>query len=266
MVVLMTMLLAFAIFPMIAAEDVATDNLVIAPAPTDEVEIADAGVTPDSAFYGMERAMEGMRLAFTFNKVNKAKLQIKYAEERLSEVQQMSEEENLEAVDEAQELHDELMSDVEETIDEIESNGDANTTEDALEDMTELKLEAETHSEKVAAVKNRILEMKAAGNMSAEQLAHLTEVFNKIIAKAQEMDDKMAQKRENVKTKLKVLGELSDEELEDIDSNITERVNERAKEKIAKESQVEDDDEIESEVEDENESEVEDSAHGKSGK
>lgn len=265
--VLMMALLVVSVMPLVMAEEVVTDggddSDVVDTTETEvEVELEDAGVTPDSPLYGLERAMERLRVAFTAGNAAKAKLKMKYAEERLAEAEEMADEDNVEAAEEAQEAHDEEIADVEELVEDLETNGDEESAEEALEDVTEIQDAIETHSQKVARVKNRILERKAAaGNMSEEQLAHLREVFDKIIAKSQEMEAKMEQKRENVRTKLKVLGELSDEELAELDDKIRERIEKRNREKIPgeddEEDEVEDEEEDEVEVEDESEDEEE---------
>lgn len=224
--ILMATLLIFSAMPLIAAEaDVnVSDN---GETTTAEATVS-AGITPDSPLYGLERAMERISLSLTFNKAKKASKALGYAEERLAEVEEMAEEDNVEAAQEAQEDHDALINETEELVDELETNGDEETAENALGDVVELKFRIEAHSEKVARIKNRILERKiASGNWSEEKIAQMRGVFDKIIAKSQEMDAKMEQKRENIRTKLKVLSELTDEELEALEGQIGEKARER---------------------------------------
>jgi len=263
--IFMMALLVLSAMPLVMAEEAVADagetsneSAVITSDAETDAELEDAGVTPDSPFYGLERAMERIRVAFTAGKANKAKLKIKYAEERLAEAEEMADEDNVEAAEEAQEAHDEELAEAEELVNELETNGDEESAETALEEVTELQDAIETHSQKVARVKNRILERKvAAGNMSEEQLAHLREVFDRIIAKSQEMEAKMVQKRENVRTKYKVLAELSDEELEDVDAQIRERIKnkEQNKEKVKQADTDESEDEENESEDEENESE-----------
>ncbi len=245
--ILMTVLLALGMMvSLVAAEDLVDS--------TDDVELADAGVTPDSSLYGLEKAMERLNLAFTFGKANKAKKTLGYAEERLSEMRKMAEEGNVEAAETAQEEHDELINETAKLVDEIESDSSEDVAEDALEDVAEIQTQMQTHSQKVASVKNTILARMADGNMSEEQLAHLTEVFNKIINKSQEMELKMEQKRENVRTKLKVLSNKTEDELDDVE----EQARERGKVKLNEtEDEEEDEEELENETEDEDEEELE---------
>jgi len=216
---LMVALLLFSAMPLVAA----VNETVV----DEDLDLVDAGVTPDSAFYGLERAMESLRLAFTRNGVEKVKLKIKYAEERLAETEQMIDENNTEAAEEAQEAHDDLLEEVQEDIDGLGGNGDNETSQEDLEDAVELELEAESHSEKVSRVKNRILERKMAGNMSAEQIAHLTAIFEKIISKAQEMEIKFEQKKGYFRIKYKVYSESSDEDLDEFESRVRSKFKEK---------------------------------------
>ncbi|GMQ95116.1 MAG: hypothetical protein BMS9Abin13_226 [Patescibacteria group bacterium] len=52
-----------------------------------------AGLTPESTFYFLDRLGENLREFFTFNAASKAKLQIKFAGERISEISVMVEKE-----------------------------------------------------------------------------------------------------------------------------------------------------------------------------
>jgi hypothetical protein len=214
--ILMATLLVFSVMPMIAAQESVVEPV--------ETEIIDAGVTPDSPFYGLERAMERLRLAFTRNKANRALYKIRMAEERLAEAEQMLEENNLEAAQEAEEAHDEIIEEAEQEAEEIETDTDEEVAEEALEDVEQIQLRLLSHSEKVALVHNRILERLRAGNASEEQLQHLSEVFARIQAKAQEIEQKIAEKRERVRTRYKVLSEKEEDELTEREQAFLERI------------------------------------------
>jgi hypothetical protein len=202
-----------------------------------ELEITKPGIGPDSIMYGLDRAMERISLALTFNKVKKAKKALKNAEERLAEVEDMIEKNESEEADIAQENYDEAINETEELIDEIESNEDVNTTEEALKEVMGLKMKVMSHGEKVAFVKDRILERMTASNMSEEKIAHLTEVFERIKTKALEVENKIEQKRNRVKTKYKVMAGKTDEEIEELESEIEEELeDEESEEEIEEEN------------------------------
>ena len=202
---------------------------------SENVEITDAGVSPDSVVYGLDRAIERINLALIFNKIKRAEKALLIAEERLAEVEAMIEKNKLDKAEIAQQKYKEITEDNEKTIDEIESEGDNETSAKVLRDVIGLELKAMSHREKVVFVKNRILE-RQSGKMTEEQIAHLREVFDKIISKASEMENKTAEKRNRIKVKHKVLAELTDEELEDFEAELKQKergkIKEELKEKI----------------------------------
>jgi len=198
---------------------------------SEELEIADAGIGPDSVVYGLDRAIERINLALTLNKVRRAEKALLIAEERLAEVKAMIEKNKLDKAEIAEQKYKEITEENEKTIDEIESNGNNETSAKALKDVIGLELKAKSHREKVAFVKNKILE-RQAGKMSEEQIAHLKKVFDRIISKASEMENKTIEKKNKVKIKHKVLAELTDEELEDFESELKQEEKGKAKEKI----------------------------------
>lgn len=65
--------------------------LLISLVAAQQQESVKAGTTPDSVFYGLDKASEAIRLALTFSHVKKAELHLKYSEERLAEAQEMIE-------------------------------------------------------------------------------------------------------------------------------------------------------------------------------
>jgi len=66
--------------------------------PSWQEKCPEAGLTPDSLFYGVEKSLEKLNLFFIFNKVKKAEKHLRYAEERLAEAGEMIEKERLEFV------------------------------------------------------------------------------------------------------------------------------------------------------------------------
>ena len=189
-----------------------------------DVVVADEGVTPDSLLYGLDKAMERISLALTFDKAKRSEKALQHAEERLAEVKAMIEQNKLDKAEKARKGHEDDLNEAEEAAEEIESDDDEEEAEEALLEVSEIKDKIESHSERVALIHDRILEMLASNpNVSEEQLAHLTEIFDRIQAKAEEMEAKVAQKRENAKLKLKVTSEMTDEEIEERISEARER-------------------------------------------
>ncbi len=211
-----------------------------------ELSVSDPGITPDSPFYFLDKASERLSLAFTFNKEKKAKKALKFAEERLAELEEMTQEGKVDDAQKAEEGYSQAVEEATTSLKDVEVDGDLNATEDTLKEVTEMKLKIKAHSEKVAEIKKGVLERLAASNMSEEQLAHLEEVFSRIIDKAEKTELKIEEKKNKVKLKYKVEAKLTDKELEEkekeiegeIEKKIKERIKEnlpkRAKERVAK--------------------------------
>ena len=64
---------------------------------TQEVELPNPGLTPDSPFYFLDTFGEKISLFFTFDIVKKAEKAFQYTEEKLAEVKAMAEANKIEA-------------------------------------------------------------------------------------------------------------------------------------------------------------------------
>ncbi|EQB20270.1 Transcription initiation factor IIF alpha subunit [Dehalobacter sp. UNSWDHB] len=83
--------------------DTTVDPTAVDPAatdPTDEAAVEDeAGVTPDSWLYSIEQMIESVQVAVTFSDEGKAELLVEFANERLAEAEIMSEENQLDLME-----------------------------------------------------------------------------------------------------------------------------------------------------------------------
>ena len=202
---LMTFLLLGTLGTFVSAQDVVEEG----------VELEEAGTTPDSPLYGLDNAMDRIRLAFTFNRERKAERAMLMAEERLAEADAMITANQTAFAERAQERHDFFVQKAEEALADIESDGEEAVAENALRIITRIQNRIEAHQEKVEAVHTRILERQSE-TMTDEQLEHLEEVFANIKERANNAEAQVSQRKENVKTKYKVLTEKSDEEVEEV--------------------------------------------------
>jgi len=71
------------------------------------------GIDPSSPFYGIDRFVENMRLALTFNQEQKVNLQLKFADERVGEIESMVKKENQDGVERAIEEKNKIMEGIE---------------------------------------------------------------------------------------------------------------------------------------------------------
>ncbi len=116
--------------------------LTLLPAVQAEGEEVPAGTTPDSIFYFIDRAIESLDLALTFNEEDKVAKLIAYAEERLAEAEEMNEEQKEEFIEE---LILEYLADLEEASDEL-----MNLEEGAAEEQEAELDEALAKSDEIA--------------------------------------------------------------------------------------------------------------------
>ncbi|MBS3090250.1 hypothetical protein J4433_00590 [Candidatus Pacearchaeota archaeon] len=135
------------------------------------ITLPSAGVMPDSPFYGLEMALERIRLALTLNKAEKARLGLAYAEERLSELKLLVEAKKLKAAERAREEHQKLMLQVRDRIKEVEEENETREAEEKI------KIEKKIRQQEIALdeVESGI---KIKGNLTAEQ----QESLDKLIA------------------------------------------------------------------------------------
>lgn len=177
--ILIMMLMMFSMIQIVVAE---------------EVNLSRAGIGPDSIFYKIERFIESIKIATRFRSHSKAKLKLRYAEERLSEASKMADKGNLEALEIAQKEHDKLVEGAEDLIEGFEN-----------EDFFEMQQQVELHRKKVDIVQNSILEKKrSSGEFNEEQLAYLEELFGRIVIKTQDIEQKVVQKQEQVNETIEI--------------------------------------------------------------
>jgi len=131
--------------------------LVLLPAVSAADGDTDPGLTPDSTFYFLDKLIEKLDLALTFDDVSKTEKFIKYAQERLAEAEEMNTEEKdefieellLEYVEMLEQASDNLLDLDEEDADDLEGDLDAAIGDsDELSDMLDPELAARLEDKK----------------------------------------------------------------------------------------------------------------------
>jgi len=102
--------------------------LLIALVAAQEQELVEAGTTPNSVLYGLDKAFEAIILALTFDHVKKAELHLEYAEERLSEAKKMIEKNKIKYVEKLMAEREKEINKTNEEINKVKSEG-KDTTE-----------------------------------------------------------------------------------------------------------------------------------------
>ncbi|QVK21614.1 hypothetical protein KHQ82_04635 [Mycoplasmatota bacterium] len=133
--------LLFTLLPVVSAED----------------GDVNAGMTPDSPFYFLDKLIEDLDLALTFDEVSKTEKFIAYAKERLAEAEEMNEEEKQEFIEELlleytdglEKASDNLLNLEEEDANELEGDlDDAICESDELSDQIDPELAAKLEEKK----------------------------------------------------------------------------------------------------------------------
>jgi hypothetical protein len=79
-------------------------------------------ILPDSPFYGLKLAIENIQTAFTFNDTEKAKFEVKLAQERLAEIKSMLDKRDNNDARKAKNIHDDEIEDVEKIADKQDNS------------------------------------------------------------------------------------------------------------------------------------------------
>lgn len=177
----------------------------------------EAGTTPGSFTWGIDRALERISMKLTFGKSAKAKKGLAHAQERLMEVQAMIAQKRLGEAAEAQEAYDELMGEVQENV-EAMGNGDELGD---LEDVAEIE-QAMAENEAIVAQTSR-LKTKFKG-LTAEQSAAITSIVGSLGNSTSVTGVQVMAKKNKTKIKLKAKEGLTDEQVSQVVSQINEAV------------------------------------------
>ncbi|MFW5846756.1 MAG: DUF5667 domain-containing protein [Nanoarchaeota archaeon] len=176
--------------------------------------LREAGTKPGSLLYGLDRAMENIKMTFTFNREKKALYGLEIAEERLSEAKELIEMNKTEEAQKATQEHEKIMNKAKENVQEIEANSDEESSKKAIQSTYSIEERLQKHREKIASVHSGILErLETQGNMSEEQLDHLEEVFGRIQSRTGEVETSILQKREKAQMRYKVVANKSAQEI-----------------------------------------------------
>ena len=183
----------------------------------EEVELTDeeseeAGVTPDSPLWGLDRALERINLALTFGKSAKAKKGLAHARERLMEVKAMIAAKRIAQAEKAQKAHKNIMEDVTENVEDM-GNGDG---EQELADQVEIE-EALAKNEEIL---NNI-RLKVRG-LSDEDKAQLEEVIGGLEGVTSEFKVKVQANKQKTMIKIKAEKGATDEEIAALEAALKE--------------------------------------------
>ncbi len=171
-----------------------------------EEELPDAGITPDSILYGLDKAFERISLALTFNNAAKAEKRLQMASERLAELKAMTDKGKLEYSNDLAEEYDDNIK---------ESNEIATTAKLSKEDKSKLTELTALTTSKHLSILDKIKEETPEQAKAAIERAM----------------NKSAKGRETAVAALKKKGDLGDIS-EEVPVAVREKIPEKVRERI----------------------------------
>src|SRR3989344_3116281 len=193
------------------AQEITTDAVLeqeaedIADETANDPELEDEGTTPDKAGYGLKIALEKIRLGLTFNRARKAELALQLAELRVKEARLMAAGNKLEALQRAKDEHRKYIELSEKHIERINNKN-------ALKDETKLEIKLKEQKNQVDELESLIL--VKAKNLSPEQRDKLLALIEEFRASNQNVELKLVNKKDIIKTRLRARG-TSEQEIDD---------------------------------------------------
>ncbi|MBU2639887.1 MAG: hypothetical protein KKG75_04250 [Nanoarchaeota archaeon] len=164
-----------------------------------------SGLQPDSPLYFLDKAVDGLKLAFTFNEEKRARLELKVANERLKEVNVMIQRNRVESALKAQEAYQKRLEQARNRIQKLKNTVGAEviaeleteieTQELLVEDLDAASLLPTFEEKDKAQVKNLIQNMKQVSQETKERL--------------QERKEELIQARENFQEQFQALKSAS---------------------------------------------------------
>lgn len=184
-----------------------------------ENETVNAGVTPDSMFYGIDVALDNINLALT-SEDKKAEKGLEIARERLMEVRQMISENKVEESLRSQRRHEEALSKVERYL----SNYTKENSTEEIEKEIEIEKNIKEHREEVEEIEEELsLKMKVEGEISNETQALIDSILSNLKNSTQRVEIKIEEEKGKTKIKIKNEDGRTEVEIEREFNEISER-------------------------------------------
>jgi len=205
-----------------------------------QTEIEDSGITPDSIFWGLDKAFDQINLLLTTGDVDKAKKGLEIAEERLAEIKAMIEENKLEEAEKAQEAHGKALLKVKERVEEVEDDDSL----EEIREVIEIEKEVEDHNEKVKQISGELkVKIAIKEEITQEQQDLIDSILKSLEEQTGEVEIEIENKKDKTKIEIEIETGKSEEEIEIEVKNI-EKENGIEKEKDALEAINESEEEL----------------------
>lgn len=183
-------------------------------------DVSDAGITPDQPIrWGIERAIERIDLALTFNKAAKAKKGLAYARERLMEVKTMIADKKLDAAEKAKVEHGKALGKVKQDAEAID--GDLNP-EEQLQEQVDIEKEIDEQEKETSDLKEKI-EKRTRIQFTDEQKAKIEALTAELSKDLGDARVKIEIKKNKVKIAIQAKTGKSAEEVKKLEQDIRDK-------------------------------------------
>ena len=198
-----------------------------------QTTIKNPGVTPDSFFWGLDKALDQLSLLLTTGDADKARKGLEIAEERLAEIREMVEENKLEAANKAKEEHGKNLLKVKEDIKLIERDDSL----EEIKDVIEIEKELEEHDGKVEETFSGLkVKIEIEGEITQQQKDLIDSILNSLQGQTGDVEIEIKNKKNKIKIEIERETGKSEEEIEieieDIEKEKGIKKQEKASEEI----------------------------------
>jgi hypothetical protein len=167
---------------------------------TDPVENTD-GILPDSPLYFFDTLFDNVFLGLQTNDVERAKIAIKIASERLAEVKIMITERKLDQAEKAQVEHDKVLNEAENSVKKIKDTD----LEREARDKVRINTDLDNHKKKIQRVNDDLeIFIKVKGNITTEQIERIRLVLENVDQKTDSVKISIDNSKENTKMRVKM--------------------------------------------------------------
>ena len=174
-------------------------------------EPKDAGITPDSFLWGIDKAFEQIALLLTTTPEGKSAKGLEIASERLAEIKVMIEENKLEKAEKAKESHGKTLIKVKAKIKEIEKDD----SEEEIKEVIEIENKLGEHDKEVENVFGELkIKIKVEGDLTQEQQNLIDSLLASLQGQTGEIKIEIKNKKDETKIKIKQETGKSDIEIE----------------------------------------------------
>lgn len=164
----------------------------------------DAGVTPDSLFWGVDKLFDEIGLIFSGSPSEKAEKGLEIARERLLEAKVMADRNKFELAEKAEHEHNKMLAEVRHNFISID--------ESDVESSLKIEQELNHHRDDIVNVKREI-EFKVEGQMTEADFNRLNELIRSLESSSMEIEIELEDESRQTRTRTRTRGgdDLSDD-------------------------------------------------------